>query len=51
MFVDISKKMVSWYVNNVFAGNQFFEFDTNDVNIYPFVEMSTVGDRVQIKTI
>lgn len=50
MFVDQEEWKVAWYINNRYVGAENIDLKhrTNLTRLYPFIEITTKGDEIQL---
>lgn len=48
MFFNFKDGIVSWYVNDVFAGKQELLSIMKHTHLYPFVQLEDYGETVRI---
>ncbi len=48
MFANYKEGIISWYVNNRYAGKQILNTDMRTADLYPFVQLTDFAETVYI---
>lgn len=48
MFINYNEGIISWYVNNKYAGKQVLNSEMKTADLYPFVQLTDFAETVRI---